>query len=354
MDAILPPNHQCSEYDTRIAYTNSKVQTSIQKWIQRSEAQARLEKPNKKFKRIKIDSSSLAVGNAGEAHTCGYRSVMEDTSCAFNMNVQLKGRNTAATVYALFDGHGMSTFFQRYKKMYDGLDCAQFYRDNLGRVLKKSLEEFWVNGLDCEISNAMKIALVALDEEYRQYIIQNPDYDASCLGTTATIALIFRDKFCVANVGDSRILVSQPNHMHSFTYDAKAGDILINGSVPKRGGLIRQNRVFSKDAYNQKPLCLAISRACGDHCFNVNGIKTVTSRPNIIIKKLDKLCGDHNYIILACDGVFDVASSSQVSKLVQELSQEDVTPKKIAKEVVRAALTAGSKDNISVMIVPLP
>lgn len=61
-----------------------------------------------------------------------------------------------------------------------------------------------------------------------------------------------------------------------------------------------------------------------------------------------QLNGDEDYILLACDGFFDVIQSADVPGLVLEAlsSGEDV-----AQSLVGQAKAAGSSDNITVLLV---
>lgn len=79
-----------------------------------------------------------------------------------------------------------------------------------------------------------------------------------------------------------------------------------------------------------------------------------------------KLQGDEDYVLLACDGFFDAVKASAVPHLVMdalklagkpeggtapvEQSEDDVGAR-VAQQLVGNAKTAGSSDNITVMVV---
>lgn len=79
-----------------------------------------------------------------------------------------------------------------------------------------------------------------------------------------------------------------------------------------------------------------------------------------------KLQGDEDYVLLACDGFFDAVKASAVPHLVMdalklagkpeggtapvEQSEDDVGVR-VAQQLVGNAKTAGSSDNITVMVV---
>ena len=59
-----------------------------------------------------------------------------------------------------------------------------------------------------------------------------------------------------------------------------------------------------------------------------------------------------NFIVLACDGVWDVLSDEQVIAFVREKSME-MAQKDVGRALVDEALRKGSTDNITVLIVYL-
>lgn len=79
-----------------------------------------------------------------------------------------------------------------------------------------------------------------------------------------------------------------------------------------------------------------------------------------------QLTGDEDYILLACDGFFDTVKPSEVPDLVLQALQhqddpeggeapqqlpEEINGLKVAQQLVSIAKSAGSSDNITVMVV---
>lgn len=76
-----------------------------------------------------------------------------------------------------------------------------------------------------------------------------------------------------------------------------------------------------------------------------------------------QLCGDEDYVLLACDGFFDAVKPSVVPYLVLDALQQSGEPEEVirqfeekaglqvAQQLVSHAKEAGSSDNITVMLV---
>lgn len=55
---------------------------------------------------------------------------------------------------------------------------------------------------------------------------------------------------------------------------------------------------------------------------------------------------------MACDGLWDVVDNQEAVNFVKRCQQEgELDPESISKKLVQLALTKGSTDNISVMVV---
>eukprot|EP00967_Tisochrysis_lutea_P065474 scaffold85166_cov28-Tisochrysis_lutea.AAC.2 len=67
-----------------------------------------------------------------------------------------------------------------------------------------------------------------------------------------------------------------------------------------------------------------------------------------------ELSADDRFLILACDGVWDVMTDQQACDCVRAvLDGEHGTPEAAAKKLVREAYAAGSMDNISAVVAVL-
>ncbi|KAI1002274.1 hypothetical protein K3495_g5925 [Podosphaera aphanis] len=135
-----------------------------------------------------------------------------------------------------------------------------------------------------------------------------------------------------ANVGDARIVLCRKGKALRLTYDHKGSDENEGKRIAGAGGLILNNRVNG---------VLAVTRALGD-----NYIKDlVTGHPytteTVIQPSIDE------FLILACDGLWDVCSDQDAVNLIREVNDPTVA----ARKLVDHALAHFSTDNLSCMIV---
>ncbi|KAG5947562.1 hypothetical protein E4U53_006410 [Claviceps sorghi] len=137
-----------------------------------------------------------------------------------------------------------------------------------------------------------------------------------------------------ANVGDARIILCRGGKALRLSYDHKGSDENEGKRIANAGGLILNNRVNG---------VLAVTRALGD----VYVKDLVTGHPytteTVIQYDLDE------FIIIACDGLWDVCSDQDAVDLVRDVHD----PISASKQLVDYALSRSSTDNLSCMIVRL-
>ncbi|KAM7192831.1 phosphatase 2C-like domain containing protein [Rhypophila sp. PSN 637] len=135
-----------------------------------------------------------------------------------------------------------------------------------------------------------------------------------------------------ANVGDARIILCRSGKALRLSYDHKGSDENEGKRITNAGGLILNNRVNG---------VLAVTRALGDTYMK----DLVTGHPytteTVIQPELDE------FIIIACDGLWDVCSDQDAVDLVRNIQD----PVAAAKLLVDHALTHFSTDNLSCMII---
>lgn len=89
---------------------------------------------------------------------------------------------------------------------------------------------------------------------------------------------------------------------------------------------------------------LAITRAFGDLSLKKN--MGLIVRPDV--KKVE-IRLNHRFVVVASDGLWDFVSV----KLVQKVLKEQVEADDIARTLIKMAVSEGSVDNISVIVVKL-
>lgn len=146
-----------------------------------------------------------------------------------------------------------------------------------------------------------------------------------------------------SNVGDLRIVLCRNGKAFRLTYDHKASDENEMARVRELGGLIVKNRVNG---------VLAITRSLGDSYIK----NLVTGKP---FTTSTEITADDDFLILACDGVWDVVSDAVACKFVhdvfrqQEGSGQACDPAAAAKKLCKLAIDKATTDNVTVMVVKL-
>ena len=108
--------------------------------------------------------------------------------------------------------------------------------------------------------------------------------------------------------------------------------------IQNHGGFIIFGRVIGE---------LAISRAFGMYKFKPCG---VTATPFITKKKLDP---HHQFIVIACDGLWDVMTAEEVSSFVLENYKNGREVNNIAEALVKKALARHPNDNVTALVIGL-
>ncbi|BFZ57758.1 mgpp2cl-1, protein phosphatase 2C-like protein 1 [Savitreella phatthalungensis] len=143
-----------------------------------------------------------------------------------------------------------------------------------------------------------------------------------------------RQVLYTANAGDARVVLCRKGAAVRLSYDHKGSDAQEGVRVQNAGGTILNNRVNG---------VLAVTRALGDSYMK----ELVTAHPYTTETVL--IPGEDEFMILACDGLWDVCTDQEAVDLVRGI--ED--PNAASKVLVEHALREYSTDNLTVMVVRL-
>ncbi|KKK27323.1 hypothetical protein ARAM_000457 [Aspergillus rambellii] len=135
-----------------------------------------------------------------------------------------------------------------------------------------------------------------------------------------------------ANVGDARVILCRNGKALRLSYDHKGSDENEGKRIANAGGLILNNRVNG---------VLAVTRALGDAYLK----DLVTGHPYTTETVVQSDCDE--FIILACDGLWDVCSDQEAVDLIRNVSDAQ----EASKILVDHALARFSTDNLSCMVI---
>ncbi|KAJ8604905.1 hypothetical protein CTAYLR_004326 [Chrysophaeum taylorii] len=251
---------------------------------------------------------------AVEASTRGRRREMEDVTTVI----------PDAGLVCLFDGHG-------------GRGCAAWAGRNVPRKIVELAARL-------DPREAMWRAFVDAD---REWVAGRQDTS----GCTA-IAALFRDRtLYVANLGDCRCVLARRGRSttlaRDLSFDARADRPDEIARICAARGFVANRRVNGQ---------LAVSRALGDvaykHYVAGSNRGPVSSRPDVVEIALEPA---DDFLVVACDGLWDVLSSQAVVDFVRSNAEASTgNLKTVCEKLVRHAVDdKKSTDNVSVCLVKI-
>lgn len=230
--------------------------------------------------------------------------------------------------FAVYDGHGgakIADYAGKHLHKYV-INRDEYREGNVGDALKKAF---------------LELDDVMLDEESLR---------TEQSGSTA-ITIIIKDKtlYC-ANIGDSRAIGSVNNSLEKLSWDHKPNNVEEYERITDAGGWVDCNRVNGN---------LALSRAFGDYMFKRNSSRPaeeqiVTAYPDIVERPVTP---DWDFLVLACDGIWDVMSDDDVLNYVTENIANGMEPEDICETLMMRCLAPDCQmaglgcDNMTVVIV---
>ncbi|KAM9963000.1 hypothetical protein ACTFIW_006221 [Dictyostelium discoideum] len=276
------------------------------------------------------DGSRFKVG---KSEMTGKRPTMEDRMVAYG-NFR---NNPNSELYCIFDGHG-------------GRAASDFAADNIYKIFAEFLD-------------ANNTPEESFTKAYKSINTQISPWPF--IGTTAASVYICENKVYIANVGDSRVVLGkiigsdssgssggggggggsaegggdeqqpQPQQQKKttaerLTFDHRPVEESERLRITEAGGTVLNGRVNGM---------LAVSRALGDSFLT----PYVIPDPHLSSFTISK---DDKFLILACDGVWDLISDEEAVETIAGISD----PNKAAETLRDLAYNSGSTDNISFIL----
>ncbi|CAM9019779.1 unnamed protein product [Wickerhamomyces anomalus] len=193
-----------------------------------------------------------------------------------------------------------------------------------------------------------KTLFLATDRE----ILEDNELKLDQSGCTATTVLLNSKKIVCANAGDSRTVLSVNGSAKPLSYDHKPNNEGEHARICAAGGFVDIGRVNGN---------LALSRAIGDFDFKKSTDlppeeQIVTAFPDIIEHDITE---NDEFVVLACDGIWDCLSSQQVVEVVRRGINDRKSLVEISESIMDVCLAPSSGgsgigcDNMSIVIVAL-
>ena len=272
----------------------------------------------------------------------GWRNTMEDAKLA---NLVL---DEHTMLFGVFDGHGgkeVAEFVSRHFSQ-EFLQNRSFKEGNIEQALKDTflrMDEL------LRTQDGLKEVIRIARDLPDNYPVQ-ADPSQMVAGCTSVVACIHKSKLYVANAGDSRCVVSRDGRAIEMSIDHKPDLPTERDRIIRAGGMVEDGRVMGN---------LNLSRSIGDLEYKKNNSipqkdQMISAFPEI---KIETLSPNDKFMVLACDGVWDMLTSQEcidfVAQRIQNKSLETIAEEVLDRCLAPDIATSGGLgcDNTTIVIV---
>ncbi|KAM3511436.1 hypothetical protein MY11210_004928 [Beauveria gryllotalpidicola] len=237
-------------------------------------------------------------------------------------------QNARLSFFGVYDGHG-------------GEKVATYCGANMHNIIAR--QESFKKG---DYDQGLKDGFLATDRA----MLGDPRFEDEVSGCTACVSLIVGNKFFVANAGDSRAVLGIKGRAKPMSEDHKPQLEAEKNRITAAGGFVDFGRVNGN---------LALSRAIGDFEFKKVAelppeAQIVTAFPDV---SQHDLTDEDEFLVLACDGIWDCQSSQAVVEFVRRgiAAKQDLD--KICENMMDNCLASNSEtggvgcDNMTMIII---
>ena len=252
-----------------------------------------------------------------------------------------KGWPKHLSYFALFDGHS-------------GNACCDFLINNFHKYLIKS------NHFPEDIEHSLKEAVYKSENAFLSTAVGNNNELLSKSGSCALITVISDNMCYIANVGDSRAILSVNNgkQIYQLTNDHKPNSKVERKRIKENGGLVYKSNSL---IYRVLPGDLSVSRTIGDAEVKISffGGKEGVVVPNPEITKFRIDEGKFDFLLMGCDGIFDRLDNSEIVRDIWRCLDDkenvgDTIHEQIGKcadSTIKLAMNHRSTDNLSTIMI---
>ena len=136
--------------------------------------------------------------------------------------------------------------------------------------------------------------------------------DVTAAGCTANVAIITKSHLICANAGDSRAVLCRKGKAVPLSRDHKPNDAGERERITAAGGFVSQ----AQNGHFRVNGNLNLSRSLGDLKYKGDAKlaaakQVITAEPDVM--KVARVPEEDEFVVLACDGVWDCMSNQEVS-----------------------------------------
>src|SRR4051812_32750977 len=200
---------------------------------------------------------------------------------------------------------------------------VDYVRQRSASLARERHPEYWPFGFDPSLSadgNLLRTAILLANVQIREAAIGSNDYAG--MGTTIVAARVADRRLSVAHVGDSRLYLFSDGALRQLTQDDSWMASMLEHD-PDADPLLLEHH----------PMRNALTNVVG-----------ARARTEVHVKECR--LGGGELLLLTTDGVHGVLDDRRMERLLIEESE----PYAIARGVINAALTRGSRDNCTAVV----
>ncbi|KAL0393349.1 UNVERIFIED_CONTAM: putative protein phosphatase 2C 49 [Sesamum radiatum] len=234
----------------------------------------------------------------------------------------------SSSFYAVFDGHG-----GRDAAVYMKNNAMRFFFEDAELPQTADIDEKFLQDLETSHRKSFLLADQALADE--RCIV-----DSYC-GTTALTALVLGRHLLIANAGDCRAVLCRKGDAVQLSQDHRPSCQVERQRVENLGGTVEYEYLNGE---------LAVTRALGDWYMKLpfGSASPLTAEPEF---QWTLLTEDDEFLIIGCDGIWDVISNQEAVSLVRRELRHHNDPQQCARELINQALMRDTCDNVTAIIV---
>ena len=265
----------------------------------------------------------------------GWRDQMEDTTLTL---LKLEEPLADTSLFGIFDGHGgpmVSKICEQSFPMEIGRQAKEGGPEDLGGALTRAYSE--IDGFlqsTGSIKNMRTGASIPLTKpgqtpEGTDGVSRENLFDF--IGSTAVICLIRGSTIVVSNAGDSRAILCRAGVAVELSRDHKPESPRERSRIENAGG-----RVSIVGPCHRVDFGLNLSRALGDFLYKRNtelpaSHQKITAVPEILKETIQ---AEDEFILLGCDGMFELLSNQQVINFVRFRLKTGAEPRAVVEALL--------------------
>lgn len=261
----------------------------------------------------------------------GWRDQMEDASISL---LRMDEPLSDTSIFGVFDGHGGPMVSKICEQSFPLEICRQARSNpDIPAALEKSYTEIdaflqTTGSLkNMRSGNVSQLSFSRIDEP--EGVVRENLFDF--IGSTAVIALIRGKQIFVSNAGDSRAILSRAGNAIELSRDHKPESPRERSRIENAGG-----KVSIVGPCHRVDFGLNLSRALGDFLYKRNSQlppsgQKISAVPEIVSEHIQE---DDEFLLLGCDGIFELLNSQQVVNFVRFRLKTGMEPRLVVESLL--------------------